>query len=174
VKALRFSKFGPPYVLTIEEIPRPEPRAGEALVQVKAAAINPSDVKNVAGHFPATTLPRTPGRDFSGIVVAGTTYQGQEVWSSGPGLGTTRDGAQSEYVTVPEEVLALKPRTLTLEQARQNQSRCSPSASIDELQLSYRKKALSGHRIKVFVFRYHPKERGQSKAEVAPANLPNA
>jgi len=117
VKALRFGKFGPPSVLAIDEIPRPDPRAGEALVQVKAAAINPSDVKNVAGHFPATTLPRTPGRDFSGIVVAGTTYQGQEVWSSGPGLGITRDGAQAEYVTLPEEALALKPRTLSLEQA---------------------------------------------------------
>jgi NADPH:quinone reductase-like Zn-dependent oxidoreductase len=117
VKALRFTKFGPPSVLTIKEIPRPEPRAGEALVQVKAAAINPSDVKNVAGLFPATTLPRTPGRDFSGIVVAGTTYQGQEVWSSGPGLGITHDGAQAEYVTIREEALALKPRTLSLEQA---------------------------------------------------------
>ena len=117
MKALRFSKFGPPSLLAIQEIPRPQPRAGEALVQVKAAAINPSDVKNVAGYFPATTLPRTPGRDFSGIVVAGTRYQGQEVWSSGPELGFTRDGAQSEYVTVPEEALVLKPRTLSLEQA---------------------------------------------------------
>jgi NADPH:quinone reductase len=117
VKALRFSKFGPPSLLAIQEIPRPQPRAGEALVQVKAAAINPSDVKNVAGYFPATTLPRTPGRDFSGIVVSGTRYQGQEVWSSGPELGITRDGAQSEYVTVPEEALVLKPRTLSLEQA---------------------------------------------------------
>ena len=117
MKALRFSKFGPPSVLAIEEIPRPEPGAGEALVQVKAAAINPSDIKNIADHFPATTLPRTPGRDFSGIVVTGTRYQGQEVWSSGPGLGITRDGAQSEYVTVPEEALALKPHTLSLEQA---------------------------------------------------------
>ncbi len=117
MKALRFSKFGPPSVLAIEEIPRPEPRAGEALVQVKAAAINPSDVKNIAGHFPATTLPRTPGRDFSGVVVTGTRYQGQEVWSSGPDLGITRDGTQGEYVTVPEEALALKPRTLSLEQA---------------------------------------------------------
>lgn len=117
MKALRFSKFGPPSVLAIQEVPRPEPRAGEALVQVKAAAINPSDVKNVAGHFPATTLPRTPGRDFSGVVVAGTKYQGQEVWSSGPGLGMTHDGAQAEYVTVSEEALALKPHTLSFEQA---------------------------------------------------------
>jgi NADPH:quinone reductase-like Zn-dependent oxidoreductase len=70
MKSLRFRKFGPPAVLEIDEVPRPEPRNGEALVQVKAAAINPSDVKNVSGFFPATTLPRTPGRDFAGLVVA--------------------------------------------------------------------------------------------------------
>jgi NADPH2:quinone reductase len=117
MKALRFKQFGPPSVLAIEEVPQPEPLAGEALVQVKAAAINPSDVKNVAGLFSATTLPRTPGRDFSGVVVAGKKYQGKEVWSSGPGLGITRDGAQAEYVRVAEEALSLKPRTLSLEQA---------------------------------------------------------
>jgi NADPH:quinone reductase len=117
MKALRFSKFGLPSVLRIEEIPRPEARDGEALVKVKAAAINPSDVKNVAGLFSGTILPRTPGRDFSGVVVAGTKYVSEEVWSSGPGLGITRDGAQAEYVTVPEEALSLKPRTLSLEQA---------------------------------------------------------
>jgi NADPH:quinone reductase-like Zn-dependent oxidoreductase len=49
--------------------------------------------------------------------VAGKKYQGQEVWSSGPGLGITRDGVQAEYVIVPEEALSLKPRTLSLEQA---------------------------------------------------------
>jgi NADPH:quinone reductase len=74
-------------------------------------------VKNVSGHFSATTLPRTPGRDFSDVVVTGKNYQGQEVWSSVPGFGITRDGAQAEYVVVPEEALSLKPRTLTLEQA---------------------------------------------------------
>ena len=62
-------------------------------------------------------MPRTPGRDFSGVVIAGTKYENAEVWSSGPGLGVTRDGAQAEYVTVPEEALSLKPRTLSLEQA---------------------------------------------------------
>ena len=106
MKALRFREFGLPSVLRIEEIPRPEPRDGEALVKVKAAAINPSDVKNVAGRFSATTLPRTPGRDFSGVVIAGTKYENAEVWSSGPGLGVTRDGAQAEYVTLPEEALS--------------------------------------------------------------------
>src|SRR5215468_3881763 len=117
MKALRFSKFGPPSVLTIEEIPRPDPRDGEALIQVKAAAINPSDVKNVSGHFSGTTLPRTPGRDFSGVVVEGKRYKGREVWCSGPGIGVTRDGAHAEYVTAPEEALSLKPRGLSMEQA---------------------------------------------------------
>lgn len=117
MKALRFNRFGPPSVLTIEEVPRPVPRDGEALVRVKAAAINPSDVKNVSGHFAGTTLPRTPGRDFSGVVVEGRKYQGEDVWASGPGLGITRDGAQAEYVVVPEEALSLKPRSLSAEQA---------------------------------------------------------
>ena len=117
MKALRFSKFGPPSVLAIEEIPRPEPRPGESLIQVKAAAINPSDVKNVAGLFPATTLPRTPGRDFSGIVVEGKKYIGQQVWSSGPGLGITSDGVHAEYAAVSEEALSPVPRTLSMQQA---------------------------------------------------------
>jgi NADPH:quinone reductase len=117
MKALRFSKFGPPSVLAVEEVPRPIPRDGEALIEVKAAGINPSDVKNVSGRLPGTTLPRTPGRDFSGIVVEGKKYKGQEVWCSGPGIGTTRDGAHAEYVTVPEEALSLKPRVLSMEQA---------------------------------------------------------
>jgi len=117
MKALRFHKFGPPSVLAIEEVPRPEVHDGEALVQVKAAAINPSDIKNVSGSFPATTLPRTPGRDFAGIVVAGKNYEGEEVWGSGPGLGTTRDGAQAEYVKVPEKAVSPKPRNLSFEQA---------------------------------------------------------
>ena len=117
MKALRFHKFGPPSVLAIEEVPRPEPHDGEALVQVKAAAINPSDVKNVSGNFPATTLPRTPGRDFAGIVVTGKKYEGEAVWGSGPGLGATRDGAQAEYVVVPEEAVSPKPHNLSFEQA---------------------------------------------------------
>jgi NADPH:quinone reductase and related Zn-dependent oxidoreductases len=71
----------------------------------------------VSGYFPATTLPRTPGRDFAGIVVTGKKYEGEEVWGSGPGLGTTRDGAQAEYVVVPEEAVSPKPRNLSFEQA---------------------------------------------------------
>jgi NADPH:quinone reductase-like Zn-dependent oxidoreductase len=117
MKALRFSTFGPPSVLSIEEVPKPEPGDGETLVQVRAAAINPSDVKNVMGLFPVTTLPRTPGRDFSGVVVGGGGEVGEEVWGSAPGFGMTRDGVQAEFVVVSTEVLSRKPKNLSMEQA---------------------------------------------------------
>jgi NADPH2:quinone reductase len=117
MKALRFAGFGPPSVLRIEEVAIPEPADGEALVRVKAAAINPSDTKNVSGHFTNTTLPRTPGRDFAGIVVKGSRHEGEEVWGSPPGLGIVRDGSHAEYVVVPTEMLSRKPKSLSMAQA---------------------------------------------------------
>jgi NADPH:quinone reductase-like Zn-dependent oxidoreductase len=117
MKALRFSEFGPPSVLRIQEVRIPEPGEGEALVQVKAAAVNPSDIGNVAGRFKSTTLPRTPGRDFAGKVVAGNRHKGEEVWGSAPALGIVRDGSHAEYVVVPAETLSRKPHSLSMAQA---------------------------------------------------------
>ncbi len=116
MKALRFAEFGPPPVLRIEEVPIPQPGDGEALVRVNAAAINPSDIGNVAGHFKKTTLPRTPGRDFAGVVVKGK-HESDEVWGSSPTLGIVDDGSHAEYVVVPEETLSLKPKSLSMAQA---------------------------------------------------------
>jgi NADPH2:quinone reductase len=117
MKALRFAEFGPPSVLRIQEVAIQEPGEGEALVQVKAAAINPSDIGNVAGRFKTTTLPRTPGRDFAGTVVAGSRRKGEEVWGSCPVLGIVRDGSHAEYVVVPGETLSRKPQSLRMAQA---------------------------------------------------------
>ena len=117
MKALRFAEFGPPSVLRIQELAIPEPGEGEALVHVKAAAINPSDIGNVAGRFKTTTLPRTPGRDFAGTVAAGNRYKGEEVWGSSSALGIVRDGSHAEYVVVPAETLSRKPQTLSMAQA---------------------------------------------------------
>ena len=69
--ALRFEKTGSLDELGIKDMPVPKPADGEVLVQVKAAAINPSDIKNVLGKMHQTTVPRTPGRDFAGIVTEG-------------------------------------------------------------------------------------------------------
>jgi NADPH2:quinone reductase len=117
MRSLRFTEFGPPSVLRIEEVAIPQPGVGEALVQVKAAAINPSDIGDVAGRFKSTTLPRTPGRDFAGIVVKGKHPEGAEVWGSCPEFGIVRDGSHAEYVVVPEETLSRKPRLLSMAQA---------------------------------------------------------
>jgi NADPH:quinone reductase len=59
------------------------------LIEVKAAAINPSDIKNVQGKMHLTTVPRIPGRDFAGLIVKGVEGQvvGQPVFGSGGDLG---------------------------------------------------------------------------------------
>ena len=83
MKALRFDRFDLS-TLRVEEIPKPRPGAEEVLVRVRAASINPSDVKNVLGKFTATVLPRTPGRDLGGVVVSGdASMEGQEIWAAG-------------------------------------------------------------------------------------------
>jgi NADPH:quinone reductase len=115
MKALRFHQYGPPSVLAIEELPTPQPRTGESLIQIHAAAINPSDVKNVAGAFKAV-LPRTPGRDYAGAVIAGES-RGREVWGSGAGFGVERDGSHAEFVLMPSDWLADKPSQLSMEEA---------------------------------------------------------
>src|ERR1700722_19736249 len=107
MKALQFSTYGPPDVLAVKELPKPEPRKGEALIEIKATAINPSDVKNVAGSF-KSPLPRVPGRDYAGVVVAGDAEKGLEVWGSGAGFGVARDGAHAEYIVVPKDWLSPK------------------------------------------------------------------
>jgi NADPH:quinone reductase-like Zn-dependent oxidoreductase len=117
MKALRFGRFGPPSVLQVEDVPIPEPGDGEVLVRVKAAAINPSDYKNVSGHFKSTTLPRTPGKDFAGVVVKGGGREGEEVWGSPPKLGVARDGSHAEYVVVPAEAVSPRPKSLSMAQA---------------------------------------------------------
>jgi NADPH:quinone reductase-like Zn-dependent oxidoreductase len=85
MKALHFEKYGPPTVLSIQDLQVPDLKPGEVLVELQASAINPSDVKNVAGAFRAL-LPRIPGRDFAGLVVAGGDWKDKEVWGAGRDL----------------------------------------------------------------------------------------
>ena len=108
MRALQFAATGSLDALVVTQVPKPRPQAGEALVEVRAAGLNPSDVKNVLGRFPYTTLPRIPGRDFAGIVVEGPDqWLGPEVWGSGGGLGFVRDGSHAEYLLLAVGGLAL-------------------------------------------------------------------
>ncbi|WP_028220975.1 quinone oxidoreductase family protein [Paraburkholderia oxyphila] len=118
MKAIQFKTFGTPDVLELVNLPTPVPAAGSALVQVKSASVNPSDVKNVSGHFDHTVRPRVPGRDFSGVVTAGPSeWVGAEVWGTGGDIGFTRDGTHAEFIEIPVAALVRKPVSLTHEQA---------------------------------------------------------
>jgi NADPH:quinone reductase len=112
VKALRFERMGELSYLQLAELPTPHAGADEVLVRVRAAGINRSDVSNVLGSHPYTTVPRVPGRDFAGV-----TSSGEAVWGTGAELGFRRDGTHAEYLLVPEKALAPKPRALSFEQA---------------------------------------------------------
>ncbi|MFC6299820.1 zinc-binding dehydrogenase [Pseudomonas sp. CCM 7893] len=118
MKALQFCATGDLAALDYVEVATPVPAAGEVLVQVKAAGLNPSDVKNVLGRFPYTTLPRIPGRDFAGVVVDGPrALLGREVWGTGRDLGFFADGSHSQYLTVSAKGVAHKPSHLSFAQA---------------------------------------------------------
>jgi NADPH:quinone reductase-like Zn-dependent oxidoreductase len=103
VKAIQFDAFGGPEVLHEVEIDQPVPAAGEVLVQVKRAGVNPLDGKMRAGYTQAffpITLPHVPGLELTGVVSAlgeGVTdfAVGDEVFGWGNGtyaeyaIGTT-------------------------------------------------------------------------------------
>jgi len=116
--ALRFHEFGSFEKLRLENLPDPHPKPGELVVRIRAASLNPSDAKNVLGRMQGTTLPRTPGRDFAGVVVTGPSAMiGVEVWGTGGDVGFTRDGTHAEFVIVPLGGVRPKPKTLSFEEA---------------------------------------------------------
>jgi NADPH:quinone reductase-like Zn-dependent oxidoreductase len=118
MKALRFSRFGSLSELQLAEVPKPATENDGVVVEILAASINPSDLKNVEGKMVGTTLPRVPGRDFAGIVVDGPgDLIGTQVWGAGGDIGFTRDGCHAEYIAVPARGVGPKPRNLSFEQA---------------------------------------------------------
>jgi len=118
VKALRFYEFGSFDQLKIEELSDPQAGPGEVVLQVRAASLNPSDAKNVLGRMEGTTLPRTPGRDFSGVVVDGAKDTiGAEIWGTGGDVGFTRDGSYAELMVLPARGVGPKPKNLSFEEA---------------------------------------------------------
>ena len=118
MRALRINQFGDPAVLHLTDLPDPVGTEQEAVIQVHAASVNPSDVKNVAGSMEWTTLPRTPGRDFAGVVVSGPPeWEGAAVWGTGGDVGFTRDGSHAELMSVPVKALVRKPDRLSFDEA---------------------------------------------------------
>jgi NADPH:quinone reductase-like Zn-dependent oxidoreductase len=117
MKAIRIHTYGGPEVLHYEDAPRPEPQAGEVLVRVHAAGVNPIDWKVREGEmkdFWPHKFPLILGWDLSGVVEelgsgASRFKIGDEVYSL---PDPTRNGAYADYIVVREPELALKPNSL--------------------------------------------------------------
>ena len=112
MQAVRFGEYGGVDVLDVVEVPVPEPGAGEALVQVKAAGINPGEAKIRQGllhsRWPAT-FPSGEGSDLAGIVTkAGNGAVGFAAGDEVIGYTDVR-ASQAEYVVVPAEHLTSRP-----------------------------------------------------------------
>jgi NADPH2:quinone reductase len=102
------------------QMERFEPQCGpdQVLVEVHSAGVNMSDVKAALGAMPHAVWPRTPGRDWAGIVVEGPAdLKGREVWGTGGDLGIARDGSHSHYLALPRAAVRPKPQSIGLIEA---------------------------------------------------------
>jgi NADPH2:quinone reductase len=104
--------------LRIEEC-EPPPRArDEVLVAVHAAGVNRSDVAAALGRMPQAAWPRTPGRDWAGVVMEGPNELiGQEVFGAGGDLGISRDGTHATHLVLHRDAIVAKPAALTAAEA---------------------------------------------------------
>ena len=119
IHAIQIHGYGDADQLKLEQIPQPEPQEGEVLVRVYAAGVNPVDWKLRAGwmkNFRPSTFPYVPGADLAGVVEkvgrGVTAFQpGQEVF------GRSSQGSYTEYGIAPANTLALKPKSLSFDEA---------------------------------------------------------
>lgn len=115
MKAIQVSKVGGPEVLELVDIPTPEPKANEAVVQIKAAGINYIDVYYREGRYPAP-LPFINGQEGAGVV----STIGSEASNVKPGdrvAYTGVLGSYAEYAAVPADRLIHVPEELDFNRA---------------------------------------------------------
>ncbi len=138
MKALRLHELGGPQQLRVDEVERPPIREDEALVRIRAAALNRRDLFITQGLYPNVRLPVTLGSDGAGQIaelgaVYGDLHAGDEVvidpmlgWGDDPRvwdaagssiLGMPRAGTFAEYVAVPAANVYRKPAALSMEEA---------------------------------------------------------
>jgi NADPH:quinone reductase-like Zn-dependent oxidoreductase len=127
MKAFKCEKYGPPKTLRLAEVEKPAPDADEALVKVLAISVNPADWHSMRGKplFSRLTLGLVrPKHKILGVDIAGqveavdsavTRFRpGDEVYAN---LLDHGYGGFAEYVSVPGDVMSLKPANLSFEEA---------------------------------------------------------
>ena len=118
MRALVFTGAGGPEVMRLEERPDPVPGTGEVLVEQRFGGLNPADLLQRAGHYPAPPgwPPDIPGLDVAGRVVS----VGDKVTGLSPGdrvFGLAGGGGLADRVCVPARHVAAVPDALDDEQA---------------------------------------------------------
>lgn len=117
MQAIRIGEFGGPEVMRLEEIPAPRPGAGEIVIRVRAAGVNPVDTYIRSGTYPIKPrLPYTPGMDAAGVVETigeGVTRvaPGDRVYTAG-----TTSGAYAEMALCAERQVHPLPEGLSFSQ----------------------------------------------------------
>lgn len=117
MKAIVIHSSGGPEVLKYEDAPRPQPKDGEVLIRVVAAAVNPVDVFIREGR--ATRFPLIPGMDVAGVVEqAGNRVtnfkRGDTIYAY---LSFEEQGGYAEFAVTKQDHAALKPRSINFEKA---------------------------------------------------------
>jgi NADPH2:quinone reductase len=119
-RAVQFDHYGPVEVLQVVEVERPTPTAGQVLVEVVSAGINPGEVAIREGlldeQWPAT-FPSGQGSDFAGRVLAlGAGVAGVAVGDEVIGF-TDERAAQADFVLAPADQVTAKPEAVGWDQA---------------------------------------------------------
>ncbi|ELZ76118.1 zinc-binding dehydrogenase [Haloferax volcanii DSM 14919] len=110
MRAVRFHDHGGRDVLQVDDIDTPEPAAGEVLVEVAAAGVNPVDTYFREGSYQPFAMPMIPGVDVAGTVAAvGADVTGFEAGDHvvGTGIGKDHYGGYAEFAAVPTDRLAV-------------------------------------------------------------------
>jgi NADPH:quinone reductase-like Zn-dependent oxidoreductase len=140
MRAIVYTRFGPPEVLHLKEVGKPSPKEDEVLVRVHASSVNYGDWSFVRGKPFLVRLigaglfrpsKRILGADIAGRIEAVAArveqfHAGEEVYGD---IGGHAFGGFAEYASVPQSLLALKPANVTFEEAA-----AVPSAGVVALQ----------------------------------------
>src|SRR5437762_13604800 len=108
MQAVRIHQYGGADQLNLEDAPRPEPKAGEVLVRIKAAGVNPADWKFRQGFMKAyvpLNFPWTPGLEGAGVVEA--LGEGVTAFKVGDAVFGPINNTYAEYTVAPAGELAL-------------------------------------------------------------------
>ena len=116
MRAIRVHACGGPEALRYDEVPVPEPQAGEALVEIAAAGVNFIDVQHRAGRYKPPALPFTLGSEAAGTVTA--VGAGVSEVAVGDRVAYAMVlGAYAEYAVVPAKRLVKVPAAIDFQTA---------------------------------------------------------